>query len=149
MKIVSSSYIFITIFFIMNLSGCGNKNNNPVIQPDPQAVARTKLTAGTWSLINATRDNVVVNSDYEGFNITFTSLGYSDEYGGTAFSSIGTWLFSGESADTLIMDGKQTMVISFSNDDQRLRMTFTIPETDYSLGRTDRLQGDYVFDVAR
>jgi hypothetical protein len=153
MKIFYSNLLSCIFFgFIIGLSDCNNGDNNPDNgnqNPDPQTVAKTNLTSGTWNLLFATRDDINVNSDFDGFNMTFTTTGYSVEEGGTALSGTGSWQFDGISSTTIILDGNLSVAIEFSNNNNNLRLTFTIPETDYSLGRTEKLQGTYIFDLVK
>ena len=150
MKIIYFLFIATISLFVTGLSSCGGGgNNNNQTPEDPQTVARNKLTAGTWALSFVTRDDINVNSDFTGFNITFTLTGYSVEKGGTALPGTGSWTFDGTSSSTIIFDGTLNVSIAFSNDDNNLRLTFTIPETDYTLGRQQKLQGTYVFDLVK
>ena len=153
MKFFYSVFLSAVTLFLIGLSSCGgggggNNNNNQ--QPeDPQVVAKSKLTSSTWVLSLVTRDDQNVNSDFIGFTMTFTSTGYSVENGGTALPGTGSWAFDGTSSTTIKLDGNLSVAIEFTNNDNNLRLTFTIPETDYSLGRIQKLQGTYVFDLVK
>jgi hypothetical protein len=121
-------------------------NGNTVVNPQDQL--KTKLK-GTWTIVSATLDNNDITSDFTGFSISFTETGYSISNGGTALPSTGSWAFSGDKTDRIVFDGDLEVKISFSSNDTKLRLEFTIPDTIYDLGRKEVLGGDYVFELTK
>jgi len=149
MKKLNYLLSFLIGIWLLGITACGGGGNNNPPPSDPQVEVKAKLTSGTWNLQSATRDNIDISSDFNGFTIKFASTTYTVQNGGTALSSSGSWAFDGSSTTTIIFDGVLTVTLAFSNNDTNLQLRFTIPTTEYNLGRIETLQGNYVFNLAK
>ena len=144
MKKIKYLSLLLLVIWLSGIFSC-NKGKTEV---NPQDQVKTKLK-GTWTIVFATRDNIDVTSDFNGFSITFTETGYSTNGGGVALPVSGAWAFSGEKTDKVVFDGDIDVTLTFSNNDTNLRLEFTIPDTIYDLGRKEVLGGDYVFELTK
>jgi hypothetical protein len=149
MKILNYLLNILVAIWLIGIAACGGGGNNNPPPSDPQAEVKAKLTSGTWNVQSVTRDNMDASSDFTGFTIKFAATTYTVQNGGTALSSSGSWAFDGSSTSRIILEGVLNVALSFSNSDTNLQLRFTIPVTEYSLGRIETLQGNYVFNLVK
>jgi hypothetical protein len=116
--------IAITSFFILSCNGGGDDGPE---EPTAQELTFENL-AGLWGL-PATGGIIVDGVDrtlnYEGFNLSFSSTGYTTTNAGTLFRATGTWSWASESTTTQINldDGKTINIQDLST--TRFVFTFT------------------------
>ena len=148
-NITSNRFKYLAPLFISLLlfASCGGSDDPQPDPEDPQVAATKLLTANSWLVNSVTKDNTDVSSEYTGFSVTFTDIGYSTQNGSSAWDAGGAWSWANSTTTTEInLDTGIFLQISFGNSNTALTCNFTVPETVYDTGgRTYSLQGNYVF----
>ena len=95
------------------------------------------LLEGSWGLGSIQLDGVDQSANYPGFELTFTSTGYSASSGGSLFTS-GSWEWMDDNASVIsLIDGKDLNLITLTEKD--LVFTFTLNDG----GAASGISGNY------
>jgi len=148
-RLLQTFLIVITMGLSASLVSCSGDDDVPADPQDPQAAALQKLISGTWSVNSVTRDGIDVTDDFSGFTLNFTSSGFTATNGDTAWEGSGTWSWADAQGNSIQLSNGILVQLSFSNDDTRLTLSFTVPTTTFDIGRSQGIAGNYVFILGK
>jgi hypothetical protein len=129
---------FMMLMALLAMSACGSKKDTP--EPDVQAM----LISGTWKMQEVTVDGVNKNAQFSNLSILFTKIGFTSEGGAPVWPLSGTWIFADAEKKSITRnDGAIVMLRSISSSELTLALHWNQPTLGG--GRTNSVQGDYVF----
>ncbi|MEB2781941.1 hypothetical protein U3A58_16220 [Algoriphagus sp. C2-6-M1] len=154
--------LFLLAFGLIAMQSCGGDDPDP----DPpvktaQEVATEALTGngsqawGTAGGGSVLRDGVAVTDLYAGFELVLKSGSaktYSSKNNNDLFDSSGTWSFVGSNFDKFMLSGVKPAAgreISFTQNNDNLTLTFTIPAPGARINGILAVAGSYTFNLLK
>jgi len=120
--------------------------------------ALTGTSSQTWGIEgggSVERDGVSVTDLYAGFELVLTSGSaktYTSKNNNDLLDSSGTWSFAGNNFDKFMLTGNKPATgreISFTQNDDNLKLTFTIPAPGARVNGVMALAGNYTFNLIK
>ena len=148
-------------FVLVAIQSCGGDEPDPPLKT-PEQIATEALTGTTgtqtWGIDgggSVQRDGVTVTDLYAGFELamksgfakTFTSKNNND-----IFDASGTWSFVGTNFDKFMLAGIRPASgreISFTQNNDNLTLTFTIPAPGARVNGVMAVAGNYTFKLLK
>jgi hypothetical protein len=155
MKIRFFNTVFAFLIFV-SLIAC-KESPGPDPQKTPEQIATEAISgSGTqaWGIAgggSVTRDGREVTDLYSTFELVFNSGNsktYSARNSNDLFDASGNWSFAGSNFDKVTLTGAKPAAgreISFTQNNNTLRLEFTIPAPGARIGNTFAVAGNYTF----
>lgn len=151
------TFSFLTLAILM---GC-KEDPDPTPQKTPEQIA-TEALAGTgtqsWGIAgggSVTRNGATVTDVYTNFELVLnsgTSKTYSSRNNNELFDGSGNWSFAGSNFDKITLTGAKPAAgreISFTQNNNTLRLEFSVPTPGSRLDATQAIAGSYVFVLVK
>ena len=151
----------IIAFAMCIIQSCGGDDPNPTPPKTAEELAVEALTGtGTqaWEIDgggSVLREGIAVTDLYAGFELVMksgTSKTYSSVNNNDRFDTSGSWSFSGTNFDKFMLTGTKPAAgreISFTQNNDNLTLTFTIPAPGARINGVLAVAGNYTFNLKK
>lgn len=161
---LASGIIWIFLLLIVNVSCKEEEKEDLIVEGEdshlytPEVAAleefNERIVDETWNVLNVTKSQADVSSDFSDFSILFTgSVSYrvgrifgnfEAQNGSDIFPEQGLWTrYSGDPASRMYIENRLTEC-EFSEEDTHLKLTFSIPRSEESSEKEE-----YVFELTK
>jgi hypothetical protein len=150
MKLLNSFYqrsksLTLLVLISLGALSCSKENASPQ-PPTPQEQTKMLLTDGTWKLQSESANGVDQTDLYKGFEISFTSSGYTTTNSDVIWPHHGTWSFDGTTTNIKRNDG---IVVQIDVSATSLVMTLVWTKTTLGSGKVNSTGGQNVFTMVK
>ncbi len=153
--------LLLSAFVLLVLQSCGGDDPKPDPVKTPEQIATEALTgtgSQTWGIAgggSVERDGTTVTDLYSGFELMLASTNsktYSSKNNNDLFDNSGTWSFAGANFDKFVLSGSKPASdreISFTQTNNTLKLTFTIPAPGARINGVMAVAGNYTFNLLK
>jgi len=145
MKRITNSLSIMILLALLLFSNCGE--DTPTPDALQERLLELKKGNSPWQLGSngmVMKNGFDVSDQFSNFRLNFGDFTYSTQGGvSTAWPSSGTWQFENGNANQIRRNDNVLMTLSIVNN--RLTLSFSV--TGISGGRTDNVDGGYVFTL--
>ncbi|WP_339866249.1 hypothetical protein [uncultured Algoriphagus sp.] len=153
--------LFLLTFVMVAIQSCGGDDPDPDPIKTPEQIATEALTGTgtqTWGIDgggSVQRDGAVVTDLYAGFELVMKSGSaktYTSKNNNDIFDASGTWSFVGTNFDKFMLSGTKPVAgreISFTQNNDNLTLTFTIPAPGARVNGVMAVAGNYTFRLLK
>jgi hypothetical protein len=143
-KKLSPHTFFMLLFLVSLFIACHKKGNDPVSEE-----TLTNLISAPWRINKVTVDGVDQSTSFTGFTLAFTNNhSYTTTHGGLLWPATGEWSFKDETNKVLRRsDDVEIELIEITPTTLKMKMLWSVSGLGY--GRTNSIQGQYLFEMTR